>query len=63
MSFVRAIAKGFLVGEAAAADAEALAAAQAVGLALSIDNFEILALYAEGAIGKYGEFSRHLSSY
>ena len=56
VAFVRAVAEGLLLGEAAAADADALAAAEAVGLALGIHELDVFALYAEGAIGKDGEF-------
>jgi hypothetical protein len=37
VTFVRTIAEGFLVGEAAAANADSLAPTQAVWLALSIN--------------------------
>ena len=60
VAFVGAVAERLLVGEAAAADADALAAAQAVGLALGVHDFEILALHAEGAIGENGEFGGHV---
>jgi hypothetical protein len=54
MTFVRAIAERLLGAQAAPADANTLAAAKAVGLALCINKFEIFALYAERAVGKYG---------
>jgi hypothetical protein len=53
MTFVRAIAERLLGAQAAPADANTLAAAKAVGLALCINKFEIFALYAERAVGKY----------
>jgi hypothetical protein len=59
MALVRAVAEGLLGAEAAAADADALAAAEAVGLALGIYEFKVVALYAERAIGEYGKFGRH----
>jgi hypothetical protein len=59
MAFVRAVAKRLLLREAAAADADALAAAQAVGLAFGVNYFDVFALYAEGAIGKNGDFGGH----
>jgi len=54
MAFVRAIAEGLLGAQPAAADADALATAEAVGLALGIDEFKIFALHAERAVGEYG---------
>ena len=59
VAFVRAIAEGLLSAQAAAADADALAAAEAVGLALGIYELKIVALHAERAIGEYGKFGRH----
>jgi hypothetical protein len=56
---VRAVAEGLLGAEAAAANADALAAAEAVGLAFGVYEFKIFALHAERAIGEYGEFGRH----
>jgi len=47
MTFMRAIAKGFLSAQPAAADADALAPAEAVGLALGVYDFKIFALHAE----------------
>jgi hypothetical protein len=52
--FVRAIAERLLGAQAATADADALTTAEAVGLALCVNKFDILALYAERAIRKYG---------
>ena len=57
---VGAITKRLLGAEPAAADAEPGAAAEAVGLALSIDHFDIVALHAEGAIGENREFDGHV---
>jgi hypothetical protein len=54
MPFVRAIAERLLGAQAAAADADALAATEAVRLALCVNEFKILAFYTERAIGKYG---------
>lgn len=62
VTFVRAVAEGLLGAEAAAADANALPAAEAVGLAFRVHEFKIFALYAERAIGKYSKFSRHFLS-
>jgi hypothetical protein len=59
VAFVRPVAEGFLVGKAAAADADSLPATQAVGLALRVNKFDISALYAEGAIAEDGEFRSH----
>jgi hypothetical protein len=53
MTFVRAIAERLLSAQAAAADADTLAAAEAVGLALGVYEFKIFALYTKRAIRKY----------
>jgi hypothetical protein len=47
MTFVRAIAERLLGAQAAAADADALAATEAVRLALCVNEFKILAFYAK----------------
>jgi len=56
---VRAVAEGLLGAQAAAADADALAAAKAVGLAFCVHKFKIFALHAERAIGENSKFGRH----
>jgi hypothetical protein len=57
---VRAVAEGLLGAEAAAADADALAAAEAVWLAFGVYEFKVFALHTERAIGEYGKFGRHV---
>jgi hypothetical protein len=47
MTFVRAIAERLLGAQATAADADALAATEAIRLALCVNEFEILAFYAK----------------
>jgi hypothetical protein len=59
VAFVRAVAEGLVAGKPAAADADAFAAAEAVGIALGIDKFDI-ALYAQGSVAEYSEFSSHV---
>ena len=49
VAFVRAVAKRFVTGKTAAADADSFAAAEAVGIALSVNKFDF-ALYPERAI-------------
>ena len=58
MAFVRAVAERFVAGETAAADADALAAAEAVGVALRANEFDV-AFYAKRAVAEYSEFSSH----
>ena len=58
--FVRAIAERLLGAQPAAADADTLPAAEAIRLALSINQLKIVALYAERAIGKYCKFGSHV---
>ena len=41
MTFMRAIAKGFVLRAAAAADADDLAATKAIGRSIAVDDFEI----------------------
>ncbi len=60
MTLVRAVAEGLLGAQPAAADADALAAAEAIGIALGINELNIFAFHAERAIGKDGEFSGHV---
>jgi hypothetical protein len=50
--FVRAIAEGLLLAQAAATDADALAATEAVGVALRIHKLNIFAFYAQRAVGE-----------
>jgi hypothetical protein len=59
VAFVRAIAEGLLGAQAAAADADALAATQAIRLALSVYEFEVVAFHAERAIGENSKFGSH----
>ena len=59
MAFMRPVAERFLVGKAAAADADSFPATKAVRLPLGVNQFNVSALHAEGAVAKYCEFRSH----